>query len=123
MLEWNVQECADMQGLLDGEEGMISQTLAYFSCVAGVDWRITEKNAGEWFVRIAFYERLYGPLRHRVGKDGRTEYVNVTEEDIRRRVGMYLGGCMKQETRRAWRLRVSARFMDDREEQFHSARA
>jgi hypothetical protein len=120
MLEWNVSECADVQGLLTDEERMLSQTLAYFSAVAGVDWRITEANAGEWFVRVAFYQALFGPLFLRpVGKDA-AEWVDISEEDIRRRVGMYLGGCMKKETRKAWVTRVSARFTDASQKEFSS---
>lgn len=119
-LEWNFSNCADMDlvgGFIEGreEEGIITQSLAFFSMIAGVGWSITEENADEWWCRVAFYEALNGPLRYRPTADGTgVEYVPMTREDIQARIGFWSNGTSKKETRRQWTARISEQFMKDK---------
>ena len=119
MLEWNVSECVAFAELLEGEQAVVTETLAVFSMIAGVDWRITEANAGEWFARVSFYETMFGPLRYRpTSEHDGFDYVRMTMEDIRARIGFWSNGMTKKETRKQWTARVAERFMLEREKEY-----
>jgi hypothetical protein len=119
MLEWNVSGCVAFAELLEGEEAVITESLAVFSMIAGVGWSITEENAGEWFARVSFYETLYGPLRYRPSEDGEGfDYVRMTLRDIRARIGFWSNGMTKKETRKQWTARVAGGFMLEKEKEY-----
>jgi hypothetical protein len=114
MLEWNVSGCVAFAELLEGEEAVITESLAMFSMIAGVAWSITEANAAEWFARVSFYETLFGPLRYRPSADGEGfDYVPMTLDDVHARIGFWSNGMTKAETRKQWTARISDRFMND----------
>lgn len=76
---------------------------------AGVGGEITENNADELVLRVAFYQQLNGALLRR----GNGEPWAVTPEDVLRHVGLSATWGFRKQTRSAWLKWVSERWVSE----------
>jgi hypothetical protein len=87
-LSWSLEEVSDWQSLKNETEGVITDALIWYTMFVGVN-RITETSWTEFYARIKLWERMYDPSMSRIGEDGTLQYINVTPEMVRRRIGMF----------------------------------
>lgn len=89
-LTWDVSNVADHEHVCFMGEGDVRQASPITQAIVMMSMSIrigsiTEKNAGEFYARLYFLEKLDGPF---VVKEG--EPYHITPEDVRAHVGMYV---------------------------------
>ena len=88
-LDWNVNKIKnhDQVCFTNGEMNHSTEMLIFLTMVVGIN-QITEKNAREFYERLAIYERLSGAFRTtHVEGGGRTE-VRFTPQEVEAHIGL-----------------------------------
>src|SRR5581483_2508285 len=84
-LTWNIEKVKDYDTVcwIEGELNPITNTLIWATMSVKLG-EITEKNAAEFYARLAITEKITGPS---VVKDGEPYY--ITPEDVEAHIGLY----------------------------------
>jgi len=93
-LTWDVTNVTNSEEITEGNEWGITETTIWMTMMLGLSG-ITEANVDEFVARSALCQAIDGPLLSMNGKS-----VYVTEEMIRRRVGLRTN--VTEEKRAAW---------------------
>lgn len=99
-LTWEVTNVTNYEEITEGNEWGITETTIWMTMLLGLSG-ITEANVDEFVARSALYQAIDGPLLRMNGKS-----VYVTEEMIRRRVGLRTN--VTEEKRAAWLKRQTS---------------
>lgn len=102
-LNWSVKNVKDNEALwVEGTDPWTNEpghfinskteSLIWFSMIAGLRSEITEDSAADWYARIALYERLNGVYCRRRGEDGTIVDDPITPADIERNIGLTTNG-------------------------------
>lgn len=87
-LNYDITAVENWRHKLKSKNGrVVFETLLFTFLVIGVN-RITEDTIDEVEERLIRYQRIFGPLITRTGKDGKRVPCPVTPEDLRKWIGM-----------------------------------
>ena len=89
-LNWSIEKVADWEALSkDDPERAVTDAIIGLSMTVGM-WAITEDNIAEWKKRADILDALIGSTSlHVGGPNGESVPRPLTEEDFRRRIGLY----------------------------------
>jgi len=106
-LNWSVKNVKDSESLFvhdvrfEGEGDYLNsktESLIWFTMVAGLPSTITEESAADWFARISFYEKVHGTYCVKLDEDRTITRDPFTPEDIVRNIGLSTNGNGRKET-------------------------
>lgn len=87
-LNWNITNVKDWEEIIaDDDERVVLDTAIWLTVAVGMP-QITEKNWRDFYVRVAFYEKLYGCMMVK-NDDGNLIGVPFTADNAERLIGLH----------------------------------
>lgn len=108
-LDFNYSKVKDHDTVMFDEKDMmkpVSEVIIWRMMHTGIDWELTESNAGEFYARCKFLDALWGQLLIRPEGDS-----SLTPEEVQAHIGLHVN--VAPETRSKFTKRVMENYFTE----------